>query len=118
MTAFRMLPYYGSKASLADKYLPPVHDVIVEPFAGSAGYASMYADHKVILIDRNPVVAGIWRYLIAATPDQIMALPDVTDRVDTIVCENAGATWLPFRVLADIKGTRKRSTEAIWTNDT
>jgi len=33
-----------------------------------------------------------------------------------IVCENEGATWLPFRELADVKTTRakRRSKEVIW----
>ena len=31
-----------------------------------------------------------------------------------IVCENAGATWLPFRELADVHATRGRSKEVIW----
>jgi len=36
-----------------------------------------------------------------------------------IVCENSGATWLPFRHLANIKTARKnrRSNEAIWLSD-
>jgi len=34
----------------------------------------------------------------------------------TIVCENGGATWLPFSDLADVKTTRasKRSKEVVW----
>jgi hypothetical protein len=40
----------------------------------------------------------------------------------TIVCENAGADWLPFRPFRTIKGLEgarggKRSVEVIWTND-
>ena len=35
-----------------------------------------------------------------------------------IVCENAGADWLPFRDLADVKTTRadRRSKEVYWLN--
>jgi hypothetical protein len=35
-----------------------------------------------------------------------------------IVCENAGATWLPFREIGDVKTTRanSRSKEVYWTN--
>jgi hypothetical protein len=38
-----------------------------------------------------------------------------------MVCENVGATWLPFRPWRDIKGSEvkhggKVSHEAIWTN--
>lgn len=37
-------------------------------------------------------------------------------RGQVIVCENEGATWLPFRVLADVKTTRanRLSREVIW----
>ena len=34
----------------------------------------------------------------------------------TIVCEQAGATWLPFRPLATIKSTRGTSEEVVWTS--
>lgn len=39
-----------------------------------------------------------------------------------VVCENAGADWLPFRPFRTIKGLEgrrggKKSEEAIWTND-
>jgi len=33
-----------------------------------------------------------------------------------IVCENAGARWLPFRKLLKNTGQRKMTTEVIWTN--
>ena len=33
-----------------------------------------------------------------------------------IVCENTNADWLDFRPLHNIKGQRKKTTEAIWTN--
>jgi hypothetical protein len=37
-------------------------------------------------------------------------------RGQVIVCENKGATWLPFRKLADVKTTRadRRSIEVYW----
>lgn len=70
-------PYYGSKYNAVKKYQEPVHDTIIEPFAGSACYAVRHHDkvRKVILYDINPVVAGVWRYLIKATPKDIMDLP-------------------------------------------
>lgn len=42
-----------------------------------------------------------------------------TRRGQVIVCENAGADWLAFRPLADVKTTRAnaRSLEVVWTND-
>jgi hypothetical protein len=68
--------------------------VIIEPFAGSAGYGLRYPDRDVILIERDPVVAALWRYLIGATSAEILALPDIEEgqRVaDMGVCPGASA---------------------------
>ena len=35
----------------------------------------------------------------------------------TIVCENAGATWLPFNDLVDLKGQKHNRKEVMWYND-
>jgi len=35
----------------------------------------------------------------------------------TIVCENEGATWLPFKSLVDLKGQRHNRKEVIWYNE-
>lgn len=34
-----------------------------------------------------------------------------------IVCENAGATWMPFSPLATIKSTKGKSIEVAWMNN-
>lgn len=39
-----------------------------------------------------------------------------TRRGQVIVCEQKGASWLPFKPLVDIQGSRKKSTEVYWTN--
>lgn len=70
-----MFPYYGRKKMLAPLYPAPEHGTIVEPFAGSAQYAMRHHDRDVVLIDRDPIIVAVWEYLIAATPDDIMALP-------------------------------------------
>lgn len=70
-------PYYGSKWMAARAYSPPLHRQIVEPFAGGAGYSLRYPDRDVLLVDLNPRVAAIWRWLIALDPADLMALPDV-----------------------------------------
>ena len=40
-------------------------------------------------------------------------------RGQVLVCENKGATWLPFRPVADVKTTRsgRRSKEVVWVKD-
>lgn len=223
-----LFPYYGSKWREARRYLSPMHDRVIEPFAGSAGYSVYWEPKSVHLIDADPVVVGVWRYLIATPEREILALPDLeagqstddlrlpqearwligfwlnrgsatpkktmtsyssrTDRsqliwserarrriardvagirhwtveegnfdiasdeeatwfvdppyvdkgryyrcwdVDyrqlsdwcrrrrgrAIVCEQAGADWLPFRPFADIKSTRGRSAETVWLSE-
>ena len=86
--------YYGGKWRAAPKYPAPDHDTIIEPFAGAAGYATRYADRKVILVERDPIIAGLWRYLTRVSPDEIMAIPaEVPGTVDDLpICEEA--RWL------------------------
>ena len=79
--------YYGSAWRRAPLY-PSPGAVIIEPFAGAAGYATRYPSRRVILNDSNPEICGVWRYLIRTPAPEILALPDVP----------AGATTydLPF----------------------
>lgn len=70
-----MIPYYGSKHRLAKSYPEPRHGVIVEPFAGGAGYALRYSERKVVLVERDARTAAVWRFLISATSDDILGLP-------------------------------------------
>tara|TARA_R110002012_G_C11600542_1_gene607232 strand:+ start:766 stop:1446 length:681 start_codon:yes stop_codon:yes gene_type:complete len=67
--------YYGSKWRLSPRYDKPLHDTIIEPFAGSACY-SLYWHHKnVRLYDKNEVVCSIWKYLINVKEREIRSLP-------------------------------------------
>lgn len=76
MAALRpFFTYYGGKYRAAPIYPAPRHSAIVEPFAGSAGYAMRHADHDVILVERDPKIAAVWRYLLSASPDDVAALP-------------------------------------------
>lgn len=74
--------FYGAKWRTARSYPTPTHDTIIEPFAGSAGYAGNYADRQVVLVDADPVVAGLWAYLINVRADEIRALPALVEHVD------------------------------------
>lgn len=82
--------YYGSKVRIAKHYPAPNHEMIVEPFAGAAGYSLLHYDHKVNLYDINPVITGIWQYLIRTSSNEIMCLPVEGDSLDDYkVCEEA-----------------------------
>lgn len=71
-----MFSYYGSKSKVIDCYPSPQYSKIIEPFAGSARYALKYFDRDVLLVDKWDVIIKIWHYLQAASPADIMALPE------------------------------------------
>jgi site-specific DNA-adenine methylase len=70
-----MFSYFGSKSKLVKKYQAPKHDLIIEPFAGSARYALEYFDRQVIINDVNPKVIAVWQYLKDASVKDVMSLP-------------------------------------------
>lgn len=93
----RMKPfwsYFGSKYRSAPRYPVPRYNTIVEPFAGSAGYSLRYVDHKVILIEKYPIVAGIWKYLINVSASEIRSIPDVSNVNDLPSWVPQEARWL------------------------
>jgi len=71
--------YYGGKNRAARLYPGPEHATIVEPFAGAAGYSCLHYRRNVVLVDRSPIIAGIWRYLIAVKPSEVLRIPDIPD---------------------------------------
>ena len=70
-------PYYGGKRSLATKYPPAEHGIIVELFAGSAAYSMHHAtpDTRVILCELNPKIYDVWKLLQVASEADVLALP-------------------------------------------
>lgn len=81
-----MFPYYGGKRRLARRYPPPLFDRIIEPFAGAAGYSCLYPERDVTLIERDPEIAAVWRYLIGVDLDRLYDLPLLStgDRVSEV----------------------------------
>jgi site-specific DNA-adenine methylase len=78
-------PFYGSKWNMARYYERPQFEKVCEPFAGGAGYSTFYDVQHARLLDADPIITGLWRYLIAASAEEIMALPtlpNVGDHVD------------------------------------
>ena len=59
-------------------YPPPAHPTIIEPFAGSASYAMRYWKRAVLLIEKDPRIIALWKWLIEeATRESILAMPDL-----------------------------------------
>ncbi len=86
--------YYGGKWRAAPRYPKPQHDTIIEPFAGSAGYSLRYANRRVILVEKYPVIAEMWRYLIGVSSKEIRSIPTVTSVDDLPAWVPQGGRWL------------------------
>jgi hypothetical protein len=86
--------YYGAKWTLAPRYPAPAYPDVFEPFAGSACYSLLYPDRAITLCDADPVVAGIWKFLIRVKESEILSLPDRVDHVDELGKAPEEARWL------------------------
>lgn len=95
MTLKPFFCYYGGKWRAAPKYPAPQYGLIIEPFAGAAGYSTRYSGRQVKLFDIDPIIVGLWQYLIKATPKEILDLPLILpgQTVDDFnICQEA--KWL------------------------
>lgn len=71
-----LFKWFGSKWLSAKTLPPPIHDSIIEPFAGSAGYALRHARHQVLVCETDPHVHALWTWIVReATEDAIRAIP-------------------------------------------
>ena len=87
--------YFGAKYRSAEKYPQPIHTKIIEPFAGAAGYSVNNYWLDIELYDLDPIIAGLWDYLIHVKESEILALPVITygESIDDYqMCQEA--RWL------------------------
>lgn len=111
MTLRPFFSFFGAKWGLSRHYPAPEHDTIVEPFAGSAGYATRYAERKVVLVERDPVIAAMWRYLVAVETSEVLGLPlDVSSGVDALDCCQEARWLIGFWVARGVTAPRKHAT--------
>jgi site-specific DNA-adenine methylase len=105
-------PYVGSKWTSAPHYGVPIHAVVVEPFAGSASYSVRHDAKRAVLVERFYKVAELWRYLIAATPDDIRNLPIDFDSVADLDVPDGAKYLIGFWIS---KGDAEpRLTRGVW----
>lgn len=55
---------------------------IIEPFAGAAGYSCRHYKQNIILYDVDPVIYGLWNYLINVSQEEILTIPTEITHLD------------------------------------
>jgi len=74
----RLMPYFkyfGSKFRTVPYYPKPRYQTIIEPFAGSASYSTLYWWYNIHLNDIDSNVTGLWNWLIGASINDILNIP-------------------------------------------
>jgi len=93
-----VFPYFGNKIALIDDYPKPLHDLIVEPFCGSARYAVKYGLTRDVWInDKYKVIYDIWVWIRSASKSDIYGLPKLKSKGDSL--ENIKSLSEPERNL-------------------
>jgi hypothetical protein len=79
-----LFKWFGSKWSSSKHYPAPKHDIIIEPFAGSAGYSLRHCEKAVVLAERDIHIRRLWWWLITeANESDIRELPiDIPEGTD------------------------------------
>jgi hypothetical protein len=68
--------YYGSKSKIWKKYPAPIYNTIIEPFSGAANYSLRHSNGRhIILIEKNPVIVSMLKWLQNLDLDFIRNLP-------------------------------------------
>ena len=88
--------YYGSKWNGAKHYGPPKYELVIEPFAGSACYATYWEVPHVKLYDISDEVCAVWDYLINCSEQDIKDLPDWIEGREHLL----GLPYAPQRLIA------------------
>lgn len=111
--------FYGGKWRDTPRYYPkPLHDTIIEPFAGSAGYAVRYYWKKVILCEPDDAIFSVWNYLLNASESDIEQLPDELgpdESVDDLYVPQEAKYLIGFWVNRGVASPRKRPSK--WMRD-
>ena len=105
-----MWSYYGSKGKVVNKYPSPRHDLIIEPFAGSARYSLKYFENDVILYDKYDVIVKLWKWLQQCSQNDILSLPKMKpgETTDSYNFDCIEAKWLMgFMVQQGVNAPRK-----------
>lgn len=106
-----LMSYFGSKYRSASKYPAPLHNKVIEPFCGGAGYSLNHAERDITLLDKDERTIAVWNWLIHAKPHEILALPS------KIWHTNELPDSLPEEAKLWVGNWLKKSTAQVWKNE-
>jgi hypothetical protein len=109
-----LFPFYGSKWRCAKRYPPPVPGMpVIEPFAGSAGYSHYWEPASVSLYDLDPIIVGVWSYLISVSAEEVLRLPDLMpgQSVDEFALPQEAKWLIGFWINRGSSSPKKRMTK-------
>jgi hypothetical protein len=86
--------YYGAKYTASAYLGKPRRDLVIEPFAGSAGYATRWNARHVRLYDVSLDICNLWDFLIRCSDRDIMAIPDQFHDIGDVMSLPIGAQML------------------------
>ena len=86
--------YYGSKYTVAGYAGAPRRDLVIEPFCGSAAYATRYATAQAALYDLSIDVCDLWHWLIHCSERDVLAIPDQFEDFEQVDNLPRGASLL------------------------
>ena len=86
--------YYGSKWTGSRHYGAPRHDLVIEPFAGSAGYSTRWACRNVRLYDVSQDIYDLWSWLIGCSADDLTKIPDSFEGFSEVMSLSRGPQLL------------------------
>jgi hypothetical protein len=104
--------FFGAKQRSSGHYPEPQYDTIIESFAGSAGYSHRYYNRNIILIEKDPIIASVWRFLISANRNDILQLPLLKENqsIDNLDIVQEAKWLIGFKINAGGSIIRKRLT--------
>lgn len=94
---------------LAHLYPKPMHDHIIEPFAGTARYALRYFDREVTIVDKYEVIVKVWKWLQQCSPNDILSLPKTYTGMDLSKLQLSEGELLFMQMNAGIASTAPRN---------
>lgn len=77
-------------------YGEPQHNLIIEPFAGAAGYSIRHYKNKVKLYEKDVDLYAMWDFLIKSSYEEVMELPLDFQTLDELTLPRGAKNLIGF----------------------